>query len=579
MVWTKQRMSIAGQVMRIQAWNPNFTPTAETPVVPVWISLPELPWHCYNKEFVSGLLSPIGKVLYFDSASIKKTRGSQARVKVQIDLTQKRPSFIWMGYIGEDITDGRWQKIEYDNIPDYCFYCNHQGHLENKNPQQPKGHKVVEQKEDINQQYKQHRDQEQIQHQQEDHWQIQRRKNNNQMQAPRGNNSQADQSTKWAGNNKGKEVLKGQAVIGIDSMLPSPVPTDNVVTIIAEEVVGGVDGKGQETQTNLQEGVSKKGEELTHVIHEEVAFDHRQHQSRLNNKSGDRLSKKKREAIKKRLQQSAGQESDGTATGKQTEAQASYKSQNPLNTNQHGDEQAPNIINKGKLTLDDYRAINSDDEFDPDNQSIDESDEDTEDNMQHTDNSHIDMVKIQLQMDHAASNPNGKIWLFWSNEVTGSILEKHEQHITVTFKYTDIHDKFMMSFIYAKCKDYMRRPLWDRLLVYSNMEIPWCTIGDFNVITSIEEKSGGIPYNIHKSFEFIGMIEACGLVDIGYTGLPFTWCNQRDAEARVWKRLDRAMVNDKWLEVMPQTTIENLSSVGSDHTPMLMEMIRANARH
>jgi len=40
-----------------------------------------------------------------------------------------------------------------------------------------------------------------------------------------------------------------------------------------------------------------------------------------------------------------------------------------------------------------------------------------------SDNSHIDMFKIQLQMDHATSNPNGKIWLFWSNEVTGSILE------------------------------------------------------------------------------------------------------------------------------------------------------------
>ncbi|TMW81063.1 hypothetical protein EJD97_012277 [Solanum chilense] len=35
-----------------------------------------------------------------------------------------------MGYIGEDITDGRWQKIEYDSIPDYCFYCKHQGHKE-----------------------------------------------------------------------------------------------------------------------------------------------------------------------------------------------------------------------------------------------------------------------------------------------------------------------------------------------------------------------------------------------------------------------------------------------------------------
>ena len=130
MVWTKQRMTIAGQVMRIQAWTPTFKPEEETPLVPIWISLPELPWNFYNKEFITTLLSPIGRVLYLDSASINKTRGSQARVKVQVDLTKERPPHIWMGYIGEDITDGRWQKIEYDSIPDYCYYCKHQGHKE-----------------------------------------------------------------------------------------------------------------------------------------------------------------------------------------------------------------------------------------------------------------------------------------------------------------------------------------------------------------------------------------------------------------------------------------------------------------
>ena len=130
MVWTKQRMTIAGQIIRIQAWTPCFNPDEETPLIPIWISLPELPWHCYNKEFITSLLSLIGRVLYLDSASINKTRGSQARVKVQVDLTRDRPSHIWMGYIGEDITDGRWQKIEYDNIPDYCFYCKHQVHHE-----------------------------------------------------------------------------------------------------------------------------------------------------------------------------------------------------------------------------------------------------------------------------------------------------------------------------------------------------------------------------------------------------------------------------------------------------------------
>ncbi|KAK4707383.1 hypothetical protein R3W88_033072 [Solanum pinnatisectum] len=193
--------------------------------------------------------------------------------------------------------------------------------------------------------------------------------------------------------------------------------------------------------------------------------------------------------------------------------------------------------------------------------------------------SHLNNVRIHLQMDHAVSNPNGKIWLLWSNDITGNIHENGEQHFTCEFKHSDLNESFMVSFIYAKCKEHMRRPLWDKLLHFANRDIPWCTIGDFNVITNTEEKTGGIPYNMNKSIEFISVIEACGLIDLGYTGIPFTWCNQRAAQARVWKRLDRAMVNDKWLEVMPQTTVEHLSSVGSDHTPLLLEMIRKSDRH
>ncbi|KAK4706667.1 hypothetical protein R3W88_033767 [Solanum pinnatisectum] len=188
-------------------------------------------------------------------------------------------------------------------------------------------------------------------------------------------------------------------------------------------------------------------------------------------------------------------------------------------------------------------------------------------------------MRIQLQIDHAVSNRNGKIWLLWSNEITGNIQKNSEQHITGEFKHTDLADKFMVSFIYAKCKEHMRRPLWDRLLHSASRDIPWCTIGDFNVITNMEEKIGGMPYNMNKSLEFISVIEACGMIDLGYTGLPYTWCNQRNAYASVWKKLDRSMVNDKWLETMPQTTIEHLSSVGFDHSPLLLEMVRKNDDH
>lgn len=83
----------------------------------------------------------------------------------------------------------------------------------------------------------------------------------------------------------------------------------------------------------------------------------------------------------------------------------------------------------------------------------------------------------------------------------------------------------MVSTIYAKCKDQLRRTLWDRLLHFANTDIPRCTIRDFNVITSIEDKLGGMPYNKNKSFEFFSVIETYGLTDLGYTWILFTWCN------------------------------------------------------
>ncbi|KAK4707386.1 hypothetical protein R3W88_033075 [Solanum pinnatisectum] len=75
-----------------------------------------------------------------------------------------------------------------------------------------------------------------------------------------------------------------------------------------------------------------------------------------------------------------------------------------------------------------------------------------------------------------------------------------------------------------------------------------------------------------KSLEFIGVIEACGLLDLGFNGPRFTWSNQRGINSRIWKRLDRAMVNDRWLQDIPHTNITHLPSVGSDHCPFLMEI-------
>ncbi|TMX01007.1 hypothetical protein EJD97_025412, partial [Solanum chilense] len=66
-VWTKLKMHIEGHAMRIQAWTPDFTPEEETPVVPIWKSIPGLPWHCYNNVFLTTISESIGKVLFLES--------------------------------------------------------------------------------------------------------------------------------------------------------------------------------------------------------------------------------------------------------------------------------------------------------------------------------------------------------------------------------------------------------------------------------------------------------------------------------------------------------------------------------
>ncbi|KAK6780088.1 hypothetical protein RDI58_022272 [Solanum bulbocastanum] len=198
-----------------------------------------------------------------------------------------------------------------------------------------------------------------------------------------------------------------------------------------------------------------------------------------------------------------------------------------------------------------------------------------------SDTAQLNTFKSMLAMDQAISNSNGKIWLFWNTDVTCKILEADEQQVTCEINHNEVPVTYIKTFIYAKCKEYLRKPLWDRLLYFADKtdSIPWCTVGDFNVITDADEKLGGCVYNMKKSLEFIGVIEACGLMDLGFSGPKFTWSNHRGINSRIWKRLDRAMVNDKWLQDMPHSNITHLPSVGSDHCPLLMEITARSEEH
>ena len=68
--------------------------------------------------------------------------------------------------------------------------------------------------------------------------------------------------------------------------------------------------------------------------------------------------------------------------------------------------------------------------------------------------------------------------------------------------------------------------------------LPWVCLGDFNEITRLEEKLGGVPHAENQMQFFRECLDFCGLKDLGYSGLPFTWCNRRFEGNVVWVRLD-----------------------------------------
>lgn len=66
------------------------------------------------------------------------------------------------------------------------------------------------------------------------------------------------------------------------------------------------------------------------------------------------------------------------------------------------------------------------------------------------------------------------------------------------------------------------------------------------------------------------MIEACDMIDIPWTGEKFTWHHKCRGNTYVAKRLDRGLADMSWQWVFPDSYVEVLNRIHSDHNPLLL---------
>ena len=110
--------------MRVLKWTPDFSVEEEPSIVPVWISIPNLPVYYYEPSYLYSIGGLIGKPLKMDAATQSLSRPSVARICVEVDLLKELPQRIRLGKKEK----GFWRDVVYENLPSYCDNCCKLGH-------------------------------------------------------------------------------------------------------------------------------------------------------------------------------------------------------------------------------------------------------------------------------------------------------------------------------------------------------------------------------------------------------------------------------------------------------------------
>lgn len=152
----------------------------------------------------------------------------------------------------------------------------------------------------------------------------------------------------------------------------------------------------------------------------------------------------------------------------------------------------------------------------------------------------------QLEFVPSVGRAEGLL-LTWKDDVNIQIICANHNIINCVFHQTASHASWQLSAIYAPPTPVGRSEFWSCVMdVGHAFTGPWCILGDFNVVIEAKDKKGGRPIASSSRNGLRGLLDHFGLIDLGFTGKPFTWSNRRGGKDNVQERLDRGYTNDVW---------------------------------
>ena len=118
---------------------------------------------------------------------------------------------------------------------------------------------------------------------------------------------------------------------------------------------------------------------------------------------------------------------------------------------------------------------------------------------------------------------SGGLGFFWNNDINIEILPYSQYHIDAIVSSANM-EPWRLTCVYGKAQVRERFKTWDMLkYIKSASDLPWMCIGDFNEVLLREEHDGVNMRSNHQIEGFRETVDVCGLADLGYTGVPWTF--------------------------------------------------------
>lgn len=167
----------------------------------------------------------------------------------------------------------------------------------------------------------------------------------------------------------------------------------------------------------------------------------------------------------------------------------------------------------------------------------------------------------------------GGLALLWSRDVELKLQSLDKLHIDVAVLSPATGEElWRFTGFYGEPRRELRHRSWECLrLLNSKSNLPWLCAGDFNEVLEASEHFGIQERSERQMEGFRDAVVDCGLMDLGFSGLPYTWDNRQQGDHNVKVRLDRGLATCGLLNLFRDISVTHIQTTQSDHCALLIE--------